>query len=194
MDPTSQRRAVGAGPDYSIPTRPSNPKRDFTIKGKASDPIMIDDDSEEESFIRPKVHPNQNPRGQIQFASSSRAPRPPAHDLPPRPMNPPRQMQIRPEFEHPGRSQGFYEEGPRSHFSQPSYPPTGPSQRMGPGPGSGPGPRGPSRPNQGNSNSRGSSRGSVPDRGGKKKSKKSNGNKGPQQQPANPRNTGRGRR
>jgi hypothetical protein len=66
LDPASQQRALSAGIDYSIPSR-SN--RQFSIKGKANDPIPIDD-SDDETFIRAKVNPLvQN--GHIRFGRSN---------------------------------------------------------------------------------------------------------------------------
>jgi hypothetical protein len=51
LDPASQQRALSAGVDYSITPR-SN--KQFSIKGKATDPIPIDD-SDDETFIRAKI-------------------------------------------------------------------------------------------------------------------------------------------
>ncbi|KAF7953208.1 hypothetical protein EAE96_006422 [Botrytis aclada] len=54
------------GNDYSIPNRG---KKGFTIKGKANDPINLDDSDDEEGFIQPKV--NMAPRnGHIQFSQA----------------------------------------------------------------------------------------------------------------------------
>lgn len=62
VDPTSDRRAVSAGVDYSIP-----PRKGFSIKGKANDPITFDDsDDDGESFIRPKIQTAE--RGHIRFS------------------------------------------------------------------------------------------------------------------------------
>lgn len=67
LDPASRERALSAGVDYSISARP---KQQFEIKGKgkAKDPISLDD-SDDESFIRPKINPSlQN--GHIRFGHS----------------------------------------------------------------------------------------------------------------------------
>lgn len=54
------------GNDYSIPNRG---KKGFTIKGKANDPINLDDSDDDEGFIQPKV--NTAPRnGHIQFSQA----------------------------------------------------------------------------------------------------------------------------
>ncbi|KAH6722041.1 hypothetical protein BKA61DRAFT_538845 [Leptodontidium sp. MPI-SDFR-AT-0119] len=58
LDPSSKNRALSAGVDYSIPGRA--PK-----KGNATDLITIDE-SDEESFIRPKVPPTHPKGGKIQ--------------------------------------------------------------------------------------------------------------------------------
>jgi len=56
LDSSSQDRAISAGIDYSIPNRAP---KGFSIKGKASDPILLDgNNSDENDFLRPKV-----PRG-----------------------------------------------------------------------------------------------------------------------------------
>jgi protein AIR1/2 len=57
LDSSSQDRAISAGIDYSIPNRAP---KGFSIKGKATDPILLDGNNsdEEDSFLRPKV-----PRG-----------------------------------------------------------------------------------------------------------------------------------
>lgn len=66
LDPASPERALSAGVDYSIPGR-SN--KQFSIKGKANDPIPIDD-SDDENFIRAKIKPPiQN--GPIRFGRSN---------------------------------------------------------------------------------------------------------------------------
>lgn len=52
------------GNDYSIPSRG---KKGFSIKGKANDPIELDDSDDNEGFIHPPV--NHGPKnGQIQFS------------------------------------------------------------------------------------------------------------------------------
>ncbi|KAK6602857.1 zinc knuckle domain-containing protein [Botrytis cinerea] len=54
------------GNDYSIPNRG---KKGFTIKGKANDPINLDESDDDEGFIQPKV--NMAPRnGHIQFSQA----------------------------------------------------------------------------------------------------------------------------
>ncbi|KAK0100901.1 hypothetical protein ONS95_007345 [Cadophora gregata] len=59
VDPSSNNRAISAGKDYSIP--PKGPKR-----GNANDPITIDEESDAEPFIRPKVLPSHPKGGKIQ--------------------------------------------------------------------------------------------------------------------------------
>jgi hypothetical protein len=51
-DPTSSNRAIAAGPDYALAPRT---KPSFSIKGRANDPINLDDSDDDGSFIRPKV-------------------------------------------------------------------------------------------------------------------------------------------
>jgi hypothetical protein len=67
VDASSADRAVSAGIDYSIASRP---RKQFSIKGMASDPIDVDvSDDEDISFISKKVKkPKQ--RGQINIAPS----------------------------------------------------------------------------------------------------------------------------
>jgi hypothetical protein len=66
LDPASQERALSARVDYSIPAR-SN--KQFSIKGKANDPIPIED-SDDENFLRGKIKPPvQN--GHIRFGHSN---------------------------------------------------------------------------------------------------------------------------
>ncbi|QSZ32828.1 hypothetical protein DSL72_002408 [Monilinia vaccinii-corymbosi] len=61
---SSNDAAPLGGNDLSIPNRA---KKAFSIKGKANDPIELDDSDDEEGFIHPKV--NMGPRnGQIQFS------------------------------------------------------------------------------------------------------------------------------
>jgi len=76
LDPSSAARAVSAGKDYSIPSRT---KKGFSIKGRANDPIELDesddDDDDAPAFLRPKVN-NAPKHGQIQF-SQAMAPPPP---------------------------------------------------------------------------------------------------------------------
>jgi hypothetical protein len=67
VDPTSQNRAISAGVDYSIPPR-SN--KQFSIKGKANDPIEIDDSDDNEGFIRAKINPPVQ-SGHIRFGRSN---------------------------------------------------------------------------------------------------------------------------
>jgi len=91
LDPDSQDRAISAGVDYSLPSKAG---KVFNIKGKANNPITLDDsDDEDTGFIRPKIdNPlskrgrKKGPKNHIQFqqhqqniASSSynRQPNPP---------------------------------------------------------------------------------------------------------------------
>ncbi|PVH83695.1 hypothetical protein DL98DRAFT_528989 [Cadophora sp. DSE1049] len=60
VDLSSANRALSAGRDYSIPAK--GPKR-----GNANDPITIDDESDAEPFIRPKVLPSHPKGGKIQM-------------------------------------------------------------------------------------------------------------------------------
>ncbi|KAB8290148.1 hypothetical protein EYC80_011018 [Monilinia laxa] len=64
--PTSNDSMSSGGNDLSIPNRA---KKGFSIKGKANDPIELDDSDDDEDFIHPKV--NMGPRnGQIQFSQA----------------------------------------------------------------------------------------------------------------------------
>ena len=63
IDHTSKNRALSAGVDYSITTRPN---KQFSIKGKANDPIELDDSDDDEGFIRSKINPPAQ-NGQIRF-------------------------------------------------------------------------------------------------------------------------------
>jgi hypothetical protein len=75
LDPSSSDRAISAGTDYSLPNLP---RKGFSIKGKAEDPITLDDSDDEAGFIRPsvKLSSNQSQRGNnshhIQFAQNLR--------------------------------------------------------------------------------------------------------------------------
>lgn len=80
VDPVSEERALSAGIDYSI-----QPKKSFSIKGKANDPFVIDDSSDDgQGFIRPKVQTAE--RGHIRFGE--RQENRPQHNLPRRPASP----------------------------------------------------------------------------------------------------------
>ena len=59
VDPSSNSRALSAGKDFSIPNKGPN-------RGHANDPITIDDESDAEPFIRPKVLPSRPKGGKIQ--------------------------------------------------------------------------------------------------------------------------------
>lgn len=70
LDPSSSDRAICAGTDFSLP---NSTQKIFSIKGKANDPIMLDDSDDDVEFIRPSVRslPKSQPRGtgqQIHFA------------------------------------------------------------------------------------------------------------------------------
>jgi hypothetical protein len=67
VDPASSDRALSSGIDYSIPPR-SN--KQFSIKGKANDPIEIDDSDDGEGFIRAKINPPVQ-SGHIRFGRSN---------------------------------------------------------------------------------------------------------------------------
>jgi len=97
VDPTSQNRALSAGIDYSIPSR--NKGKGYSIKGRANDPIVLDESGDEEGFIRPKIN-SEPQRGHINFG-------PPRQENQPwragRAPNPPRET--RSVFERNARSQ-----------------------------------------------------------------------------------------
>ena len=59
VDPSSSNRALSAGKDFSIANKAPN-------RGYANDPITIDDESDVEPFIRPKVLPSRSKGGKIQ--------------------------------------------------------------------------------------------------------------------------------
>ncbi|KAN0112717.1 hypothetical protein V8E51_005668 [Hyaloscypha variabilis] len=126
VDPASRDRAVSAGVDYSIPPR-SN--RQFSIKGKANDPIEIDDDSDGgEGFIRAKINPPAQ-SGHIRFG------RPNEQSLPRRPYD---------DTQGFGRVQSnsgsmSYRSGPppSSNSNRPSGPRQGMNSRPGPNNGGG---------------------------------------------------------
>ncbi|CAD6442603.1 da2a336a-a0a7-40f1-8805-14bacf8cf873-CDS [Sclerotinia trifoliorum] len=63
-DATSHDSTSLGGNDHSIPSRG---KKGFTIKGKANDPIELDDSDDDEGFIHPKVNMGSK-NGQIQFS------------------------------------------------------------------------------------------------------------------------------
>ncbi|KAA8565060.1 hypothetical protein EYC84_010822 [Monilinia fructicola] len=67
LDDPNRNDSISSGDnDLSIPNRA---KKGFSIKGKANDPIELEDSDDEEGFIRPKV--NMGPRnGQIQFSQA----------------------------------------------------------------------------------------------------------------------------
>lgn len=69
LDRNSKDRAICSGVDYSIP---KNPGKVFNIKGKANDPITLDDSDDEVSFLHSRVDkavakPHQ---GQIRFGQN----------------------------------------------------------------------------------------------------------------------------
>jgi hypothetical protein len=115
VDPASRNRALSAGIDYSIPPRSS---KQFSIKGKANDPIELDDSDDGEDFIRAKVKPPVQ-SGHIQFGGASgrlqsnpvnvsyrpaQLPQPPQHGFnrPSGPSGPPQGMQPRSMPRPPG--------------------------------------------------------------------------------------------
>lgn len=84
LDRNSQRRAISAGIDYSIP-RPKNSKSyNIKGKGKANDPITLDD-SDDEEFIRPSVMSGNVPRGNITFGKKGQPPQAPSRSTHPGP-------------------------------------------------------------------------------------------------------------
>lgn len=112
VDPASQNRAISAGVDYSIPPR-SN--KQFSIKGKANDPIEIDDSDDNEGFIRAKINPPVQ-GGHIRFGRSNE------QSLSGSMQNNPGNMS-----HHPGQ--------PSQHsMNRPSGPPQGMHSRSIPGP------------------------------------------------------------
>ncbi|KAE8450743.1 hypothetical protein EG329_005656 [Mollisiaceae sp. DMI_Dod_QoI] len=82
LDPSSRDRAISAGIDYSLPPK-SNKNKNFNIKGKgkANDPITLDD-SDDEQFLRPSVMTGNVPRGQIQFGNQGQPPVAPFRSAP----------------------------------------------------------------------------------------------------------------
>ncbi|PQE25464.1 zinc knuckle domain-containing protein [Rutstroemia sp. NJR-2017a BBW] len=139
LDPSSAARAISAGKDYSIPSRPN---KGFSIKGRANDPIDLDpsdddadDDDSHPSFIRPKI--NTAPKhGHIQFSQTA----------------PP------PQFRFQGNNGG-------NNNSRPPLPPPPPNSRGGGGGGRGRKPRrgggGGGAPNRGEPPGRGAGRGKA---------------------------------
>jgi hypothetical protein len=97
LDPASQNRALSAGIDYSIPRRSKG--KGYSIKGRANDPIALDESGDEEGFIRPKIS-SEPQRGNINFGPSRQENQP---WRPGRALNPPRDT--RPVFERNVRSQ-----------------------------------------------------------------------------------------
>jgi hypothetical protein len=68
LDQNSRERAIACGVDYRI-------KKGFTVKGKADDPIDLDETDEEDNFIHPKINnpPNgSRGNGHIRFDQPSR--------------------------------------------------------------------------------------------------------------------------
>ncbi|KAL3422479.1 zinc knuckle domain-containing protein [Phlyctema vagabunda] len=65
VDFNSKERAISAGIDYSVPAKK---RQEFSIKGKANDPIDLDDsDDSEPNFIRAKVNSTAQSKGHIRF-------------------------------------------------------------------------------------------------------------------------------
>ena len=119
VDPASRNRALSAGVDYSIPPRSS---KQFSIKGKANDPIELDDSDDGEDFIRAKVKaPVQS--GNIRFRGPSGRVQSNPVDVSYHPAQPP--------------------QPPQHGFIRPSGPPQGMQPRSMSGPPGPPGPRGP---------------------------------------------------
>lgn len=71
IDHSSTARALSAGKDYTVPSRPGNKHMGMT--GNSDYPIALDDESEEEGFIRPKVQSSNANPGKIHVKRSSRA-------------------------------------------------------------------------------------------------------------------------
>jgi hypothetical protein len=67
LDPSSADRAVSAGIDYSIDRRVS---QRLSIKGKASNPINVDESDDEVAFLHEKVSAPKN-KGQIKIAGGA---------------------------------------------------------------------------------------------------------------------------
>lgn len=126
VDPASRNRALSAGVDYSIPPRSS---KQFSIKGKANDPIELDDSDDDEDFIRAKVKPPVQ-SGNIRFGGASG-----------RVQSNPVNVSYRPA------------QPPQHGFNRPSGPPPGMQPRSMAGP---PGPPGPRGPNNGGGGKKGS--------------------------------------
>jgi hypothetical protein len=93
IDTASADRAMSAGIDYSIP---SKSVKEFTIKGKANDPINLDDsDDEDISFLHKKVKGPKH-HAQIKIAGTARLGKLPQEAGFSRAPNPPRDA--RPDF------------------------------------------------------------------------------------------------
>ncbi|PSS20355.1 hypothetical protein M430DRAFT_41672 [Amorphotheca resinae ATCC 22711] len=119
LDPASNDRAIAAGTDYSLP---SLPRKGFSIKGIANDPITLDDSDDDPNFIRPKVNrPSTNSQrgGTIRFAPNSMVNQVPSTEPSyQRPSNPPRQA--RPQFGGYAESARYGRE--RTFSPPPRYP------------------------------------------------------------------------
>ncbi len=98
VDPGSRNRALSAGVDYSIPPRSS---KQFSIKGKAHDPIELDDSDGDEGFIRAKVKPPVQ-SGPIRFRGASGRVQSEPVDVSYRPAQPPQHGFNRPSGPPPG--------------------------------------------------------------------------------------------
>jgi hypothetical protein len=117
VDADNADRAMSAGVDYSIPSRPT---KQFSIKGMANDPIKLDSDDEDVVFIAEKVKkPKRNGKINVAFQGPGQLPQDDNHS--PRP-NPPRQSHaesspnFRPNVTHRVESARF---GRERTFSSP---------------------------------------------------------------------------
>ena len=72
LDGNSKDRAISSGVDYTIP---KNTGKMFAIKGKANDPIMLDDSDDDVSFLHSRVNKASAKahHGQIRFGQNSKS-------------------------------------------------------------------------------------------------------------------------
>jgi hypothetical protein len=90
IDVNSRNRAISAGVDYSIPNRP---RKDFSIRGRANNPITLDDSEDEDTgFVRPKINRSVK-YGHIHFGDAAGDGK--AYQRPPNPSR-----ESRPSFGH----------------------------------------------------------------------------------------------
>jgi hypothetical protein len=115
LDRNSKDRAICSGVDYSIP---KNPGKVFNIKGKANDPVTLDDSDDDVSFLHSRVDKAaaKPHRGQIRIGQNLR----PAEGLSSNTSssrNP--QRHAAPDFGYPRRQQDSARYGRERSFSPP---------------------------------------------------------------------------